>query len=74
MKRYRYPWPASAITREEMAALHAVREATRPRIPISRLITSAIRTAYCRPAQDGQDVPGGGGHAAGKENTPTCAR
>ena len=41
-----YPWPASAITREHMAALHKVRESTQPRVPITRLIAQAIEQAY----------------------------
>lgn len=46
MPRYRYPWPASAITPDEMAILHAAREASRPRVPISRLIARAVRETY----------------------------
>ena len=42
----RYPWPASALTAEDMAALHQAREALSPKIPITKLIAQAIRTAY----------------------------
>jgi len=42
----KYFWPASAITSADMAILHAVRESSWPRIPISRLIAQAIRTQY----------------------------
>jgi hypothetical protein len=43
--RYRYRWPASAITSEEMALLYQAREAG-PRQPITRLIARAIRQTY----------------------------
>ncbi len=46
MSDYRYPWPASAITPDDMAALHAVRESSLPRVPISRLVAHAIRETY----------------------------
>lgn len=41
-----YPWPASAISRADMKLLHTVRERTRPRVPITRLVVQAIRVAY----------------------------
>jgi hypothetical protein len=44
--RPKYFWPASAITPDDMALLHAVREGSRPRTPISELIASAIRNQY----------------------------
>ena len=44
--RYRYPWPASAIDAEDMALLHGVREASRPRVPISALVAGAVRACY----------------------------
>ena len=47
-RKYRYPWPASAITQEEMALLYQARE-TGPRMPITRLITRAIRETYGTP-------------------------
>jgi len=43
---YRYPWPASAITSEDMALLHSVRESTSPRVPISVLVARAVRASY----------------------------
>jgi hypothetical protein len=42
----KYPWPASALTRENMATLHQVREQSCPRVPITRLIAQAIEQAY----------------------------
>jgi hypothetical protein len=42
---YRYPWPASAITPEEMALLYQARESG-PRMPITRLIARAVRQTY----------------------------
>lgn len=42
---FKYPWPASAITPEEMALLYQARE-TGPRMPITRLIARAIRHTY----------------------------
>ena len=41
-----YPWPASAITPEDMALLHAARERTSPHVPITRLLAYAIRTTF----------------------------
>ena len=35
MNTYRYAWPASALTSEDMARLHAVREAGSDRVPIT---------------------------------------
>jgi hypothetical protein len=43
---YRYPWPASAITPQDMALLHSVRESTCPRVPISVLVARAVRACY----------------------------
>ena len=42
----KYEWPASALTKGDMALLHAARESSRPRIPISDLIAQAIRAQY----------------------------
>jgi hypothetical protein len=50
MNDYRYPWPASAIGRSDMELLHAVRESTSPRVPITRLIAAAVASTY------GQDL------------------
>lgn len=41
-----YPWPSSALTEEDMALLHAAREASTPRVPITKLIHRAVITAY----------------------------
>jgi hypothetical protein len=41
-----YPWPASALTPADMAVLHAVRESSGPRIPITELIARAVRQTY----------------------------
>jgi hypothetical protein len=46
-----YPWPASAISRAEMALLHRAREASKPRIPITELVRLAIVGAYGRQAE-----------------------
>ena len=43
---YRYPWPASAITSEDMAVLHGVRENSDKRVPISALVAAAVRACY----------------------------
>ena len=51
MPGYRYPWPASAISPIEMAILHRVRESSRPRVPITRLIAQAIRHQYSQSGQ-----------------------
>jgi hypothetical protein len=48
MNVYRYPWPASALTQEDMATLHAVRENGRARVPITQLIAEAVRRAYAQ--------------------------
>lgn len=42
---FKYPWPASAISPEEMSLLYRAREAE-PRQPITRLIARAIRQTY----------------------------
>lgn len=54
MPGYRYPWPASAISPIEMAILHRVRESSRPRVPITRLIAQAIRHQYGQNSQYSQ--------------------
>ena len=43
---YRYPWPASAITPDEMALLYQARESGPTRQPITQLIARAIRRTY----------------------------
>ena len=44
----KYVWPASALTASDMALLHAVRETSSPRLPITGLIASAVRAVYGR--------------------------
>ena len=46
MSDYRYPWPASALTRDEMAMLYHARERSPVRVPITELIAEAVRAAY----------------------------
>ena len=43
---FRYPWPASALSRDEMAMLHCARERSPSRVPITQLIAEAVRAAY----------------------------
>ena len=45
---YRYPWPGSALTAEDMSVLHAVRESGSHRMPITQLIAEAVRRAYAQ--------------------------
>ena len=40
------PWPASAISEDEMAMLYIAREASMPRVPITELIRRAVVDAY----------------------------
>ena len=51
MSAYRYPWPASALSRRDMAILHAVREASSPRVRITDLIAHAVRQVYGQQAE-----------------------
>ena len=46
MPLYRYPWPASAITPQDMAILHAVRESATQRTSITQLIANAVHQTY----------------------------
>ena len=41
-----YPWPASALSAEDMRMLHSVREGQPRRVPITRLIAEAVRQTY----------------------------
>ena len=41
-----YPWPASAISEQEMALLYQAREASKPRVPITELIRRAVVETY----------------------------
>jgi hypothetical protein len=47
---YRYPWPASSLSADDMALLHNARESSEPRTPITKLIAKAIRKTYGVPA------------------------
>ncbi len=47
----KYPWPASAITPDDMALIHAARESSQPRIPITRLLAHAVRETFKRYAE-----------------------
>ena len=50
MSDYRYPWPASALTRDDMALLYYARERSPDRIPITQLIREAVRVAFAVPS------------------------
>ena len=41
---FRYPWPASSLSRDEMALLYHARSLGR--VPITQLIAEAVRSAY----------------------------
>ncbi len=43
---YRYPWPAAAIGKEEMALLFSARESSPEPTTITRLVAEAVRLAY----------------------------
>lgn len=43
---YHYPWPASAIGREEMALLYLARESSPDRTTITELVARAVRAQY----------------------------
>jgi len=46
MPTFRYPWPASSLSRDEMALLYNARERSPGRVPITQLIAEAVRVAY----------------------------
>ena len=50
MPSFRYPWPASALTSDEMALLYHARERSPDRIPITQLIREAVRFAFAVPS------------------------
>lgn len=58
---YRYPWPASAITPQDMALLHSVRESGARRVPITALVADAVRQCY------GQSQPKPHNHTTSNE-------
>ena len=43
---YRYPWPASALSKADLKLLHAVRESSQPHVSITDLIAHAVRATY----------------------------
>jgi len=43
---YRYPWPSSAIGKEEMALLYLARESSPGKTAITELVARAIRAQY----------------------------
>lgn len=43
---YHYPWPASAIGREEMTLLYLARESSPDRTTITELVARAVRAQY----------------------------
>ena len=47
---FRYPWPASALSRDEMAMVHHARECSPGHIPITQLIREAVRVAFAVPS------------------------
>ena len=46
MSEYLYPWPASAIGREEMSLLYLARESSTDKTSITKLIATAVRAQY----------------------------
>jgi hypothetical protein len=42
----RYPWPASGLSRQDMALLHDARETLSPRRSISALLAEAVRFRF----------------------------
>ena len=43
---FRYPWPSSALGKEEMALLYLARETSPDRTTITELVARAIRVQY----------------------------
>ncbi len=56
MKRYRYPWPASALDEEAMAALYRARESDPGRTPINQLIREAVEVMYGNNHQEEEEA------------------
>ena len=42
----KYVWPASGLKETDMALLHSVRESLSRRVPITKLISLAVRNTY----------------------------
>ena len=53
-----YPWPASALSAEDMAVLYRVRESGVPRVPITELIAHAVRLTYAAQTEPRTANPG----------------
>jgi len=51
-----YPWPASAISEDEMAMLYTAREASITRVPITELLRRAVVEAYGQQTGAGRGV------------------
>ena len=62
-----YPWPASALTADDMATLFRVRKAATGRVTITRLIAEAVRRAYGpQPTTGAQPLPAPASRAEGR--------
>jgi hypothetical protein len=48
-QQFRYRWPASALSQDEMRLLYLARESRPDHLPISKLIAEAVRAAYPKP-------------------------
>ena len=46
MAEYRYAWPASGLSAEDMGMLYRARETAARRTTIARLVVDAVRRAY----------------------------
>ena len=46
MSEYTYPWPSSKLTPADMKLLHAARESSPGRPPITQLLAEAVRAQY----------------------------
>lgn len=47
-----WPWPASALSAQDMHLLYLARELSRKRQPITRLLAQAVRHTYGHLARD----------------------
>ena len=56
MKPYRYPWPASALNPEDMAALYRARESDPERRPITQLVREAVQAMYGQQNQQQEEI------------------
>ena len=57
MPEYRYPWPASALSRGDMSLLHKARETSPQRTTITQLIVDAVRRTYAHLAYQSIESP-----------------